>query len=157
MRMAAFVVSLVLVACGRVVDLGDGGGSGSAPTNGGSTVGMASCAERGCPAGWKCCTVTLDPELCTSEVECLATSSCPPASCEPQPPNGGADGGSVVADAGQITPDSDAGSGSVGCGEEECVSGQDCCIVTIDAKTCATGLQCVWGGCPPAPCDPHSD
>jgi hypothetical protein len=158
MRKAAIVVALVLVACGKEVDLGDGGGGGnSSAPSGGSTVGMASCTEFGCPMGWTCCIVTTDIQACTTEVECLATDSCPPAPCEPHSPYGGADAGSIAEDAGQVTPVADAGSGSVGCGQDECVPGQDCCIVTIDAKTCATGLQCVWGGCPPAPCDPHGD
>ena len=157
MRKAILVAALAVVACGKDVELGgDGGGGSSAAPAGGSVVGHHPCDEYGCPAGFKCCIAPLDVNACTTELECLATDECPAVPCEPQGGNGGADAGVLMIDGGNDTPDA-GGGGSVGCGPEQCVSGQDCCIVTIDAKTCTSGLQCVWGGCPPAPCDPHGE
>lgn len=172
------LTALSLVACtGQDVSLGDGGPSagsseiGEVSEDGGSGGGSSSVEDAGfgcgggCASGELCCFVTVDPVSCASGTQCLAVSSCPPAACASGSSGGDAGsiaesdaGTSVEPDAGEVeAEDAGTGTGVVGCGGSECVAGQDCCIVTLDVQTCKTGLQCVWGGCPPAPCDSQSD
>jgi hypothetical protein len=60
-------------------------------------------------------------------------------------------------DAGSVTGEVDAGTTAGLCGSAPCAAGQECCIVALDVATCTVGLQCVYGGCPPAPCDPQDE